>query len=190
MSQKIYTTVNSFNAGEVSPLISGAREDISKYKSACQILENAFPLVEGGAKKMPGTYFGGATALGGAGFTGSITGNVLTVDSVNYGVIQVGQTLVPAFQVNRPVITALGTGTGGTGTYIINEFLTVSIMGFVAESNGICRLVPFQFSTAQGAFLELSEKVIRIWVNGGLVTSFPERTLTLRPPTWPTTTCM
>src|SRR5208283_3676927 len=58
MPQKIYHSVNTFNAGEISELLFN-REDISKYKSACRILENAFPLVEGGAKKMPGTYFAG-----------------------------------------------------------------------------------------------------------------------------------
>lgn len=48
--------INSFNAGELSPLIE-ARTDISKYASGCRTLENAIPIVEGGAKKMPGTYF-------------------------------------------------------------------------------------------------------------------------------------
>jgi hypothetical protein len=96
---KIFDSVNSFNSGEVSELISGCREDISKYKSACRKLENALPLVEGGAKKMPGTYYGG------------------------------------------PCL-------------------------------GKSRLVPFQFSTDQGAFLELSDGLIRIWVNGGLEVGF------------------
>ena len=41
-------------------------------------LSNALPLVEGGAKKMPGTYFAGVTALGGAMFVGSISGTTLT----------------------------------------------------------------------------------------------------------------
>ena len=58
---KTYPYINTFNAGEVSELIFN-REDISKYKSACRILENAVPLVEGGAKKMPGTYFAGGGA--------------------------------------------------------------------------------------------------------------------------------
>ncbi len=60
MPQKIYDSINTFNAGEVSQLVFN-REDISKYKSACLTLENAFPLVEGGAKKMPGTYYAGST---------------------------------------------------------------------------------------------------------------------------------
>ncbi len=57
--------INSFNAGELSGLIE-ARTDISKYASGCQTLENALPLVEGGAKKMPGTYYGGSTKYGSA----------------------------------------------------------------------------------------------------------------------------
>ena len=83
--------INSFNTGEVSPLIE-SRSDLSKYGSACKTLENALPLVEGGAKKMPGTYYAGAT-----------------------------------------------------------------------KSNAKSRLVPFQFSTAQGAILEFSQGIIRVW---------------------------
>ena len=89
---KTYPVRNSFNAGEVSPLVD-FREDISKYNSACLTLENALPLVEGGAKKMPGTYFAGATANGGAMFLGYINGTTLTITEVIYGVIQIGQTV-------------------------------------------------------------------------------------------------
>ena len=123
MPQKIYHSVNTFNAGEVSDLIFN-REDISKYKSSCRVLENAFPLVEGGAQKMPGTYFAGPT------------GN---------------------------------------------------------QSNP-CRLIPFQFSTLQGAILELSATgihggMIRIWEPSApgvwslvLVDSAPNTPLTLATP--------
>lgn len=89
---KSYPYVNCFNAGEISEILYN-REDITKYRSACRVLENAFPLVEGGAKKMPGTYFAGPTI----------------------------------------------------------------------ENNTVSRLVSFQFSTAQGAILEFSAGIIRIW---------------------------
>ena len=56
MPGKIYQTQNSFNSGELSELVD-FRDDVAKYHSGCKILENAYPLVEGGAKKMPGTYF-------------------------------------------------------------------------------------------------------------------------------------
>lgn len=108
---KVYVEKNSFNAGEISGLVS-FRDDIQKYSSACLTLENATPLVEGGAKKMPGTYFAGASALGGAMFTGSIAGNVLTVTAVNYGVLQLGQTLAGATILPGTILT----GGGGTGT--------------------------------------------------------------------------
>ena len=44
MAKKI---VNSFNAGELSPYLY-AREDIDKYQSGCQELENFVPLPYGG----------------------------------------------------------------------------------------------------------------------------------------------
>ena len=51
---KVTPLINSFNAGEVSPKIE-ARSDIEKYFSGCKTLENFIPLVEGGAKRMPGS---------------------------------------------------------------------------------------------------------------------------------------
>lgn len=48
--------INNFNTGEVSPKIN-IRVDIDKYYSACRTLENMVPKVEGGVKRMPGTYF-------------------------------------------------------------------------------------------------------------------------------------
>lgn len=85
--------INSFNTGEISGLCE-SRSDLAKFSSACRTLENAIPLVEGGAKKMPGTYFAGATKNG---------------------------------------------------------------------TTNKARLVPFQFSTDQGAVLEFSDGMVRVW---------------------------
>jgi hypothetical protein len=155
--------INSFNTGEVSELIE-SRSDLAKYASACKTLENAVPLVEGGAKKMPGTYFAGATALGGAMFTGSITSTTLTVTAVNFGVLGTGQgPLIGAGIAPNTSIIALGTGNGGTGTYTVNNSQTVSSERMQIASSGKSRLAPFQFSTDQGAILEFSEGLLRIW---------------------------
>jgi hypothetical protein len=151
------------NAGEFSELISGFREDIQKFSSGCKILENAVPLVEGGAKKMPGTYFAGSTANGGAMFTASIAGTTMTVTAVNYGVLQVGQTIVGVGVASGTTVSAYGTGTGGTGTYTITPTQTVASETMQTASDGKSRLVPFQFSTSQGAVLELSAGIIRVW---------------------------
>ena len=160
---KTYPVRNSFNAGEVSELISGFRDDIRNYSSSCRILENAVPLVEGGAKKMPGTYFAGATANGGAMFTASIIGTTMTVTEVNYGVIQVGQTIVAPGVSSGATVSAYGTGTGGTGNYTITPTQTVASEQMQTAGNGKSRLVPFQFSTIQGAILEFSDGIVRVW---------------------------
>jgi len=62
----------------------------------------------------------------GAIFTGSISGTTLTVTSVNTGTIAINQALTGIGIASETVITALGTGTGGTGTYTINTSQTVA----------------------------------------------------------------
>lgn len=53
---KPYRILNSFSAGELSELLS-AREDLSKYHAGCSLMENMFPLPQGGAQKRPGTVY-------------------------------------------------------------------------------------------------------------------------------------
>jgi hypothetical protein len=59
-------------------------------------------------------------------FTGSTSGTTLTVSSVSSGTIAVGQSLYGVGVLAETVITALGTGTGGAGTYTINRSQTVT----------------------------------------------------------------
>jgi len=63
-----------------------------------------------------------------ASFTGSIAGNVLTVSAVASGALAVGQTISDSTGdiVVGTTITALGTGTGGTGTYTLSNSQTVA----------------------------------------------------------------
>ena len=61
---------------------------------------------------------------GGAVVTGSISGTTLTVSAVAAGTIAVGQSVGGASA--GTYITALGTGTGGTGTYTVNNSQTVA----------------------------------------------------------------
>jgi hypothetical protein len=63
-----------------------------------------------------------ATAI----FTGSTSGTTLTVTNVSSGTIGVGQSLFGLGVANETVITALGTGSGGVGTYTINISQTLS----------------------------------------------------------------
>jgi hypothetical protein len=57
-------------------------------------------------------------------FTGSIATassiTTLTVSAITSGSLSVGETIIGAGILDNTIITALGTGTGGTGTYILN----------------------------------------------------------------------
>ena len=59
-------------------------------------------------------------------FTGSTSGTTLTVTFVKQGTIGTGQQLFVIGGAQETVITALGTGTGGVGTYTINISQTIS----------------------------------------------------------------
>jgi hypothetical protein len=53
---KVNKIVQSFNAGELSPLMD-SRIDQDKYKFGCRTMENFYPLIYGGAKRRPGTEY-------------------------------------------------------------------------------------------------------------------------------------
>jgi len=63
---------------------------------------------------------------GGALFTGRISGKTLTVTAMTAGSIAAGQVLNGKSVAAGTKITALGTGTGGTGTYTVNTSQTVA----------------------------------------------------------------
>ena len=62
----------------------------------------------------------------GATFNGQMSGTTLTVNSVSSGTIYVGMTVQGSGVTANTIVTALGTGTGGTGTYLISTSQTVS----------------------------------------------------------------
>ena len=61
-----------------------------------------------------------------ANFIGSISGTTLTVTLLKSGSIGIGQSLFGVGLTAETVITALGTGTGGVGTYTVNISQTVA----------------------------------------------------------------
>jgi hypothetical protein len=73
---------------------------------------------------IPDTLCGGAGPA--ASVTGSITGTTLTVSAVAGGAaVAVGDPVTGAGVMANTVISGLGTGTGGTGTYTVNNSQTV-----------------------------------------------------------------
>lgn len=84
-------------------------------------------------QKVFATYGTGAITTGAAGsspagasFTGAISGTTLTVSAVGSGTLAVGQPVSGAGVTAGTVITALGTGTGGAGTYTVSVSQTVA----------------------------------------------------------------
>jgi hypothetical protein len=59
-------------------------------------------------------------------FTGSISGTTLTVTNKSSGTIGVGQVVFGVGVTSETVITALGSGSGGAGTYTVNISQTVT----------------------------------------------------------------
>lgn len=66
------------------------------------------------------------STIGAASVTGSIAGNTLTVSAVGSGALVAGMEISGANVAPGTVITAFGTGTGGTGTYTVNNSQTAS----------------------------------------------------------------
>lgn len=58
-------------------------------------------------------------------FTASVAGTTLDVTAVAFGTIVVGQTIFGEGIADGTVITALGSGSGGIGTYMVNNSQTV-----------------------------------------------------------------
>ena len=59
-------------------------------------------------------------------FTASLSGTTLTVTAVTNGTIGISQALFGVGVTQETVITALGTGSGGTGTYTVNLSQTIA----------------------------------------------------------------
>jgi hypothetical protein len=66
------------------------------------------------------------SATAGAIITGAISGTTLTVSAVSSGTLAAGMTIQGAGITANTIITALGTGTGGVGTYTVNFSQTIS----------------------------------------------------------------
>jgi hypothetical protein len=66
--------------------------------------------------------------------TGSISGTTLTITAVTAGSLQVGSVLDGTGVLPGTTITALGTGTGGTGTYTVNISQSVVSTALTSDS--------------------------------------------------------
>jgi hypothetical protein len=84
----------------------------------------------------PKPIWGGTDATPIVSFEGSVSGTTLTVSAVNYGTIAIGQIIQGTNVPDQMVITALGTGAGGTGTYTVNNPISTTVGSTTLTANG------------------------------------------------------
>ena len=93
-----------------------------------------FVVMTPGSKKRLSTNFDGLTTID---FTGSIASTTLTVTAISGGNLFVGATLSGFGMAANTIITMLGTGTGGTGTYTISPSQTLSSVTMWTGSSNV-----------------------------------------------------
>jgi ribosomal protein S11 len=83
----------------------------------------------------------------------SISGTTLTIGGTITGTVAVGSAIFAAGMQPYTRITALGTGTGGAGTYTVNisqTFASAAISGSATDSNTVIRITDTDVSQAAG----------------------------------------
>ena len=80
--------------------------------------------------------------------TGSTSGTTMTVTAVTSGTLGVGQVISGGSIIAGTTINALGTGTGGTGTYTISQTQTVASTTITATGTGLLNNAIFSLGTS------------------------------------------
>lgn len=98
--------------------------------------------------------------VGGADFTGSISGNVLDVSAISEGTIEQGQMLLGAIE--GTVVTGVLSGSGATGTYTVSIPQTLG-SGALSSAPGGVRLVRNSIYVAAfgGSAQDIAEAIFR-----------------------------
>lgn len=131
--------------------------------------------------------------------TGSIANGVLTVTSIHSGVLEVGSVISGPGVATGTIITALGTGTGGVGTYTLNipqNVVSVEITanGIVYNheqglNDGINPMVSYisssDFDLVDGDQFILTKRIIPDLNFQGSTASTPTATMYIKPRNFP-----
>jgi hypothetical protein len=120
-------------------------------------------------------------------FTASTSGTTLTVTAITNGTIAAGQVLFGVGIAQETVITALGTGTGGAGTYTINTsqtvaseqmnsatagaVITASMSGTTLTVTGVTSGTLFPGQTIQGASVTANTIITALGLNSVISTA-------------------
>jgi hypothetical protein len=174
---KVSPAQTSFNAGEWSPLMFG-RTEIDQYKSALAVCLNAFPLVQGGWMRRPGTYFvaeakDSTKAVRVVRFEFSTTqayviefGDLYMRFYRNNGpVLLAAQNISGISQANPGVVTYAGADNYANGDVLYISGITVG----PTELNNRFIKVANTFELTNMAGTNISTLAMAAWVSGGTV---------------------
>jgi hypothetical protein len=120
-------------------------------------------------------------------FTASTSGTTLTVTAITNGALAVGQVLFGVGIAQETVITALGTGSGGIGTYTINvsqtvgseqmnsatagAIITASMSGTTLTVTGVTSGTLYPGQTIQGASVTANTIITALGLNSVISTA-------------------
>lgn len=135
--------IGDFTGTTLSPV--GVFSVTNAYLNGSTIIINGSNYLVGNGQTISGTGITTGTTITNTNvtanvtLTGYMTGTTFTVTAANDGSLAVGQTIVGGVGVGvlpNTVITALGTGIGGIGTYTINNSQTVGSSGTPVSFSG------------------------------------------------------
>jgi hypothetical protein len=150
IDQAVIDLLNSFTSSTTNPyllVLQGAQigvaaGQLSNSSAYCLFtglagytVQKGF-IVSDGANQytvQDGGVLGNAVATS---FTASIAGNTLTVTAIQSGQLMIGDTITGAGVTAGTIITAFGSGTGGTGDYTVNNSQTVSSEAMTGMTHG------------------------------------------------------
>ena len=138
-------------------------------------------------------------AVTGTYVTGSITSTTLTVTEISVGALQVGSVITGTGIATGTTITALGTGTGGIGTYTVNISQSVVSTAITADSiiynheqglnDGTNAMTSFisssDFDLVDGDQFILTKRIIPDLSFAGSTATLPAVTMYIKPRNFP-----
>lgn len=138
-----WDSINNATAGTLGTNVESRAEFEARRKDSVALnAQGSLPSILGAVLSVPGVLDAYVienvtNVTSGAVFTASIGTTTLTVTAMTSGTIAVGQIVTGAGIAQGTYITALGTGTGGTGTYTINISQTVGSETMTSAIGGV-----------------------------------------------------
>ena len=138
-----WSTINNASAGVIGYAVeSRAAFEFRRQQSVAKNAQGTLPSVISAVFAIPGVtdafaYQNGTTVTSGAVVTASMSATTMTVTAVASGTLAVGQMVLGTSVAPGTYISALMTGTGGTGTYALNISQTVGSESMTCAIGGV-----------------------------------------------------